>query len=53
MRLFEQSLMRLNEYDEGFCTVWLFMVQSHVLVVQLGLKHVHENCRWYRLLDSV
>jgi len=44
--------MRLYEYDEGFCTIWLFMVQSQVLVVQLSIKHIHGNCRCYRLLDN-
>jgi len=43
LMLFEKPLMLWYEYDGGLCVVWLFMAQSQVLGVQLGLKHVIVN----------
>jgi len=36
--------MLLYEYDGGFLYYMLFMVQSRILVVNLGLSHVHKTC---------
>jgi len=34
--------MRLYVYDGGFLYYMLFMVQSQILVIKLGLNHVHK-----------
>ena len=44
LRLCEKSLMLLYEYDEGFLYYMLFMVQSQILVIKLGLNHAHKIC---------
>jgi len=42
--LFAQSFMRLYEYDGVFLYHMVFMIKSQILVVKLGLNHVHKTC---------